>query len=688
MKSRLSIRSKLMVLLVMSGVVGAVTIGIIAYQQGDAALRDSTWDELVAIRATKRACMQRWLDQQFSQFRVFSGDRQLPDALAAFEKGFDELDTDLSASDQERLVGFYEDSFIPQLPASVDERGIDTYLPTTRAGARLQLDYIVDNPNPAGSKELLETRSSSMFAGDAVDAYDEAHREYHANFVRLMTEMKMYDLFLIDASTGNVVYSVEKEADFGTSLVDGPYRRSGLAEVYREALDNDLGDDGVALVDFEHYTASFGVPAAFLASPIIEDGRVVGVVAGQLSIEALNNAMTSNGKWAEEGLGSTGEAYLVGPDMTARTDSRFLIEDPAGFLSLLTELGIDESEIEAIESSGHSILNQTIDTASVKSALEGETGEHIIPDYRGVDVMSAYAPIEVGGEQWAIVIEKDVSEALDSMYDLRRNILFATGAAALVLTAFALWSARAFVRPIVRLQGGVERLKAGEDDFRIDETGRDEFSSLAAAFNQMIAEVRERNRTIAEKTAEYEDLLRNVFPEAVADRVSGGELMVADTFPNVSVGYISIDGLDQLMDGLSATETIGLLNELVDTFDDAAERHGVEKIRTVGDAYLATCGLSTPRLDHRQRMLAFANELLAIVERFNQGKGCNLSLQIGLASGEVDAGIVGRRRFVYEILGRCVADARRLANNNEGSGIRMDTEFAAAVGARSDDGAH
>ena len=156
--------------------------------------------------------------------------------------------------------------------------------------------------------------------------------------------------------------------------------------------------------------------------------------------------------------------------------------------------------------------------------------------------------------------------------------------------------------------------------------------------------------------------------------------MVADTFPNVSIGYLSINGLAQLMDGLDATDTIRLLNELVDSFDDAAERHGVEKVRTVGDAYLAACGLSTPRLDHRQRMAAFANDTIAIVDRFNVAKGCELSLHIGLASGEVDAGIVGRRRFVYEILGGCVAEARLLAHSSGTPGLRMAAEFEQLLG--------
>lgn len=680
-KNRLSIRSKLMVLLVTSGIAGALVVGAIAYVQGEHSLRNATVNQLVSIRATKKGCFERWIDQQLREFRILAGDERLPAAVEAFQNGYTALDAKMDTGDQKRLLEFYGSSFIPQLPPSVDDRSVDTYVPHTNAGARLQLDYIVDNPNPPGKKYLLETRSQSVVPGEVVDAYDAAHRKYHPNFVRLMNETQLYDLFIIDATTGNVIYTVQKEADFGTSLIDGPYRSSALAKAFELARANDVGDNGVALVDFEHYTASFGVPAAFMASPIVVDGRVVAVVAGQLSIDALNNAMTSNGNWVDEGLGKSGESYLVGPDMTARTDSRFLLTDKAGYLEDLKRHGVDEATVASIERDGHSILNQELDTKAVRAALAGSTGTVSTKDYRGVDVMSAYAPIDVDGERWAILVEKDTSEALAPMYRLRRNILLATGAAALVLTLFALWSARSFLRPILRLQGGVRRLESGEDDFTIDASGNDEFAALGTAFNNMIAQVRERNRTIADKTAEYEDLLRNVLPETVADRMSGGDSMVADTFPNVSIGYLSINGLPQLMSGLDASSTIRLLNELVDGFDDAAERHGVEKVRTVGDAYFAACGLSTPRLDHRQRMVAFAQEAIAIVERFNAVKGCELSLQVGLASGEVDAGIVGRRRFVYEILGRCVAEARVLANTGDSPGIRMTPDFESALGA-------
>ena len=675
-----------MVLLVLSGVVGAVTIGVIGYVQGERSLRAATWNQLVSIRETKKASFERWVDQQFRQFRLLSTDQHLAQAAAAFEQGIADLGTPLADAEEERLLAFYRDTFVPQLPSTVEDRSVDTYLPGTTEGARMQLGYIVDNPNPPGEKYLLETRSDSLIGGEAVDAYDAAHRDFHSIFVRLMNDAELYDLYLVDADTGDVLYSVQKEADFGTNLLDGPYQLSALANVFDRARASDASEGGVVIADFEYYTPSGGIPTAFLAAPVIVDGAVVAVVAGQVSIDALNGSMTSFGNWVDEGLGTSGESYLVGPDMTARTDSRFLLEDKAAYLKTLEAQGVDAAAIEAIDTSGHSILSQSIDTQAVRAALDGETGTEIVADYRGVGTMTAFTPVSVGGQRWGLLVQKDVDEALDPMYRMRRNILFATAAAAVLLTLFALWSARAFLRPIVRLQEGVERLKSGDVDFAIETEGSDEFASLAEAFNGMITEVRERNRTIDEKTVEYETLLRNVLPEAVVERVRGGDQVVADTFRNVSIGYISIDGLPRMMEGADAPTTVRLLNELVDGFDDAAERHGVEKVRTIGDAYLAACGVSTPRLDHRQRMVAFANDALAVVQRFNSAKGCDLHLRIGLASGEVDAGIVGRRKFVYEIFGWCLAEARRLAITSDGEGLRMTPDFESALGSQGRDG--
>lgn len=668
-----------MILLIASGVGGALALSALGFFSADAALRDATWNQLVATRETKKGCLLRYVDQQLRLFQVFSYQEQLPTALDAFRQSFALKGGELTTEQENRLVEYYKKEFLPGMPKGAATPSLDDVLPNSKAGAMLQINYIVDNPQPAGSKGLLEARSDSLFPGVTRDPYDEAHRRFHSLFSRMMADMNMYDLFLIDHKTGDILYTVQKEADFATNLESGPYRNSVLAKAFRKARDNQLGERGVVMVDFENYTASLGAPSAFLAAPVIMNGEMKGIVAGQVSIKALNAAMTSSGRWASEGLGRTGEVYLVGPDSCARTDSRFLLEDSAGYLKLLSDLGTDASTVDAIAASGHSILHQKIATKAVSEALEGNAGTRIIPDYRGVDVLSAYAPIDVAGMRWAIIAEKDMSEALEPLFNLRRNILIATGAVSILLTLLSLLAARLFLGPIARLQTGVERLKAGELDFKIETSGNDEFAALGGAFNGMVSEIARRNSIIEEKTVEYENLLRNVLPDAVADRFSGGELMVADTIDNVSVAYVSIIGLSRMMKETTAGEMIRMMNELVEGFDEAAERHGVEKIKTAGDAYLAACGLSTPRLDHRQRIKAFADEITSILDLFNENKGCKLTLVVGLANGEVDAGIVGRKRFVYEIMGECVVDARRLALTSDTPGVYMTTQFEAAL---------
>lgn len=682
MASHLSIRSKLLLLLMISGLSAALALSLIGYVRSDAALRSAVWDQLIAIRQTKKSDLERYLEGQENAFAVFAAEAQLHEAIPAFEAAVAAEASQPATAERSNVLGFYADTVLPKLPTATRPLSADALLPADASALRLQDRYIVQNPNPQGDRELLEQPASVT-----TNAYDAVHKQFHGHFVQMMRDMSMYDLFLIDDRSGDILYSVEKETDFATNLETGPYRNSVLARAFRTVRDRPDDQRGVVFIDFEHYTPSFGAPAAFLAAPVYKDGDRIGIVAGQLSIEAMNAALTSSGNWANEGLGKTGEVYLVGDDNYARSDSRFLIEDKPGFLTLLSDLGVPEDQRAAIDLSGHSILNQHYSTLAVERALAGETGTDTIDDYRGVEVLSAYAPIDFGGHRWAIIAEKDTSEALGPLHDLRQVILLATGAISIGITIFALIAARAFVAPLMRLQQGVERLKAGETHFAVEVKGDDEFATLGTAFNGMLTEMVRRNGIIDAKTAEYEKLLRNVLPDAVADRFSGGELMVADTFENVSIVYAVISGLDQVQRDVSAGVMIRLMNELIDAFDEAAERHGVEKIKTIGDAYLAACGLSTPRLDHRQRAAAFAAEMQSIQRRFNDAKGLSLSLNVGLANGEVDAGIVGRKRFVYEILGDCVSEARRLALADEGPNIRMSDAMGAALAPQDSAGA-
>lgn len=228
--------------------------------------------------------------------------------------------------------------------------------------------YIVDNPYPVGERaELLQADDSP---------YSLLHAEMHEMARRFVTERGYYDFFLIGMD-GYIEYTVEKEDDFATNLVDGPFADTGLATVFHRAVER---PEEVALSDLERYAPSSDAPALFMAIALQEaDGGVTGVLAFQLPTDRFLEIMNYT-----SGMGETGETYLVGEDKLMRSNSRFF----------------DTS----------TVLVQSVDSATVRLALAGQQGVQYTQDYRGVEVLSAYSSIEVGDNRWALMAEIDRAE--------------------------------------------------------------------------------------------------------------------------------------------------------------------------------------------------------------------------------------------------------------------------------------
>ena len=657
----MSIRSKLLLLMLIVGLLSASAVGLLSYNNAKTSLTDTIYDQLTALRETKKRQTENYFKDQLIAFEVFSNQEQVSGALGAFSAAFGEEQDTAPQNSVEGLKAFYKTDYLKKLAENSDgEPILETYFPKTTSALALQIQFISENPAETGSKENLvrptrvgnETLDNSRYAN--------AHEKYHPLFVRMLNKLNYYDIFLIDHNTGDIVYSVYKEADYATNLDSGPYRYTGLAEAFNKARKNpQLGN--IILVDFAHYEPSYNKPAAFMATPVFDGTELKGIVAAQLNIDEINAFMTSSGNWEQEGMGASGEVYLVGEDASLRTSSRFLIEDKEGYLQALRDAAVPSKAVMLIENTGISILNQPVNSVASEKALRGTSGTEIVEDYRNVDVLSAYGPIEIGGMRWAILAEKDVSEAMMPLHDMRNHLLVTLGAIAIIVTLFSLLAAGVFAKPVANLEKSINRFTGGDTDFRLDVKGTDEFASLSRSFNGMIDEIRGHNEVIETKNMDNERLLRTVLPDVIADRVRGGDVAIAETFESVTVVYATIGRFTEIMADVSASEMIGLINELIDAFDEAAERHGVERINTVGDVYLAACGLPVPRLDHAKRAVALAVELVSIVTRFNRTHGFRLTLGVGLSSGEVDAGIVGKRRFVYEILGEGVTIARQLA---------------------------
>ncbi|MBU0651514.1 MAG: response regulator [Proteobacteria bacterium] len=160
-----------------------------------------------------------------------------------------------------------------------------------------------------------------------------------------------------------------------------------------------------------------------------------------------------------------------------------------------------------------------------------------------------------------------------------------------------------------------------------------------------------------------ERLLLNILPSPIAGRLKRGENPIVDNFPDVTVLFADIVGFTQLSAQIIASELIGALNEIFTIFDELAEQHDLEKIKTIGDSYMVVGGLPTPRSDHAEAVARMALDMLKGIAKINSRKGQALSLRIGIHTGPVIAGVIGTRKFIYDLWGDTVNIASRMESH-------------------------
>lgn len=665
MLGKLSIQSKLMLMLLAVCISSIIAIAYVGYNNGRQALDQSIENQLVSLRENKADEIENYFEIVRAQAQTLSEMGSTVEAVKGLKATYQELNKKpLPINWNEALKKYYSQKFLPKLEQNTEGRPLlYSYFPKDTAARYLQYQYIAANTNPVGEREFLNNSNDGS-------KYSKIHNQIHSIYRNFTDKFNYYDLFLIDAATGNILYTVEKETDFATNIFNGPYASSSLAEVVRKASKG-RDPDFVAISDFEPYRASYGTPAAFVACPIFDGPKLTGVLAFQISTDEINRIMTSNQNWSQNGLGKTGETYLVGPDYGMRSSSRFLIEQPKKYFQAIAEKGLSPDEIAIIKQLNTSILHQEVRTPAIKKALDNQTGFVKVEDYRGVDTLSAYRPLELDDLNWVVNAQIDQSEAFEPIKDFQRKVLLATAIIVLLVTLIASVLSYYFVRPIRALIDGFRQVGKGNTDIKVKVKSKDEFRELANSFNDMVDKLDHQKKLVQEKNEENETLLLSILPEPVAQRVKKGEESIGDTFSNVTVLFADLGGFIELSETLPASETVVFLNDLVSAFDSAADNHGVEKHKTIGSGYMAVCGLSVPRLDHAKRMIDFAKDMLRIVRRFNQDKKTSLRLRIGVNSGSVVAGIVGKDKFIYDLWGNTVNIANRLQSQGEWNTIQV-----------------
>lgn len=656
-----SLQSKLLAMLIAVSAVSIGVIGTIGYISGTDSLRAAVYDQLTSLRDARASEIANLFDGITYNVMLTSEGRAVIDATKGFSSAYADMEgTPADAADTAKVEAYYRDTFVPTYESrtgATADAGL--FMPTSPAAIRLQALYTAPFAD-------FDTAAQQDDAGDG-SAWSKVSADVNP-FLRHMAQRFVYDDVVLLDTKGHVVYTLYKGIDLGADLTTGPFSRSGLADAYNQAMRSSTADQ-VVFSDFEPYEASYGSPTAWGVTPVSDRGTIVGALAVQFPDRAINNLMTDESQWQQEGLGETGETYLVGPDSSMRSVSRELISTPDAYREQVVVDGLEASVADRIVQSGDSVLLQPVRSESAQAIGRNESGTVIERNYLGHEVLSAYAPVKTQGADWGIVASIDTSEAFAPIATLTKTIIITAAGLLVAVALLSLVLARYLTRPIRALAEGVREVRAGDLDASVPVTSRDEVGDLTHSFNELSRGLRAKEEVIDQQRREHDDLLTSLMPADVAARFTAGESNIADVHENAAVVYADIAGLDEHTLDLSAERGVEVVNELLRSFSSAADRLGVENVRALRSGYLASSGISTPRVDNVRRMVDFAVEMARIVDRYNHAHGSSLEVRAGIDSGQVISGLVGRGTLAYDLWGSAVVLAHAVHDSATDEGV-------------------
>jgi class 3 adenylate cyclase len=658
--SRISIQSKLLLMLLVTSILSAAVVGLIGYQSGQSSLRASVFDRLTEIRQSQTRQLQSQISDLQNSLVIYSRGSTATEAVQAYTAGFDQLNNaTITPAQQQTIEKYYDDVFAKHEDAQTgNDVDVNALLPTSNAQKYLQAYYTTPFTDWDAAVKFDDAHDGS--------AWSAANARFNDFFRQIVTRFEFEDALLLD-TRGNVVYSAYKGVDLGTNILNGPYHSSALTDAYNKAVESNAVDY-VAITDFGDYQPA-DEPTAWMVSPVGDQGRVEGVIALQFPISKINRLMTMDKRWEESGMGKTGETFIVGPDDLMRSDSRLFLENPEAFKRDVIEAGTPPDVAqESIRQHGTTLV-QPVATEATQQAQRGQRGTLIAQDYLGHETLQAYAPVDVQGLHWAVIAKIDTSEAFAPVSTFTRTLVLSTTVIIFVVCIAAMLLARLFVRPIRRLESGAQRISSGEYGVSLPVQSRDEFGDLTVAFNEMSRNLAIKEELLTEQRRENDRLMLSLMPEPVVQRYREGEETIAQDHQNVTVIFADIVGMDELVSTLTSDEQLAIVNKLVRQFDAAAESLGVERIRTLHNGYLASCGLSVPRIDNVRRTVDFAIEMQRIIDRYNSESNNDLELRAGIDTGTVTSGLVGRSSLAYDMWGSAVDIANQVQSGSPRPGI-------------------
>ena len=589
-------------------------------------------------------------------------------ALEDLAAGYQAIDEPLSDAQVEELRAAYVAGLAEIVPPGYEAPSLDEVFPKSPAAQYLQYYYLVRNP--------FEDRSELDDAGDG-SAYSEAHAVHHPTLRSMASAMRLGDLLLIDAETSTVVYSVDKHAELGTSLVDGPYRDSALAEAVIERLQT-AGAGEAVLVDFEAYGPAGFAPTSFMAAAIRDKGRVTGALAIEIPNELLVDLTTAGRDWVGTGLGKTGEVYIVGEDGLMRSDSRVWLEDPDRYLELVGDAGYDPEIQRAVEAFGTTVLIQPVNTDAAAAALAGDVFVGTTSNYLDQGTLTVARALDIKGLQWVGIAEVSTSEAYRPLRQHIITLLILLVILVPIVIVLATVIARRILRPIGPIVTAADGVRQGNLDVALEVHTKDEFGDLSNKFNDVVATLRQQATDLEHAEAETTELLQAVMPPRLVEQYQRGDRDIAEALSNATLVVVSVEEPEVAQAGereAIADHTVAVSTGIA----TLAKRHGLEQVASSATQYIAVAGLDDED-DEAGKAVAFAVAVRGWLNEAGSNAGVLMATSIGLASGDVVTGVVGTERMSFNVWGNPRRRAETLATVAGASEILVDPTVASHVG--------
>ncbi len=450
----------------------------------------------------------------------------------------------------EILLNYFINTIDEEVGINLDE--LD-YWPQHANHRVMQYQFIANNPFPNGEKSNLSDAKESS-------GYNVSHQLYHPIFKNYLDRFGYYDIFIIDADSGHIIYSTSKEVDFATDLLHGPYSETNLSDIFKQVVKSD-DPNSIFFQDFSPYLPSYNAPASFIASPIFDGDNKIGVLVFQLPIDKINYIMTDGYEWENVGLGNTGETYLVGSDYLIRNQSRFLIEDPETYFQTLENTNLPNEIIAKIKILNNTIGLQPVITTGTQAALKGETGTQVFSDYRGVEVMSAYKPLDVDQVNWVIMSEIDKEEAFATIPVMIRNFLYWFVLLLVIVFILSYLFARSISKPVhILTQRASELAKGNLNDpiiiNRTDEIGvlANNFEKMRGSIKDLVADLKDINQNLENKVNQRTKELKKA--KEAADTILDKSPVPVAVVDMISTKFLRVNEAMTVFNKLSVSELL------------------------------------------------------------------------------------------------------------------------------------